>query len=621
MPKGNKTEERKIDGAEFHRTFEIECTRADEEGSREVGLAFSSEAGYERWFGEEVLDHNPQSVRLDRLNGDAAVLVNHDPNDQVGVVESATIDDDKRGRATVRFSRSARGQEILQDVQDGIRKLVSVGYRILDYETTEREGMSDLVRVTDWEPYEISLVSIPADASVGVGRSAEETKPVIESKTDTLEEKSMSKEETPKSVEAPAINTKEIESKTRSDELARINAIRELGETHDLDQASREAINDGVSVSDFQKHVLGVVGERNNKARLNETEAVDVDLTAREVQDFSMFRLMDALGNPTDRKAQERAAFELEVSAAAEAKMPSGYKARGAFVPDSVWTQQRTLTAGTATDGAELVGTDHQASSFIEMLYNNSTALEAGAMRLPGLVGDQSIPRRTAGATAAFVSAENANAANSETQFDNVTMTPKDMAFYVDVSRRLTQQGTPAIEGLIRSDAAVAFGLGIDNAVFYGSGSSGQPQGIDGATGVDDPTITAGAPTYAQMRAQMKDMIAANAANNLTYIISPDTWDVLGSTPKQGSGVEGNFILNEDRNTILGRPYVVSTQLAADDFVLGNFSDVLLGEWSGVEINVDTATLSLAGATRFVFFKTCDIALRHGASFSFHNNA
>jgi len=255
------------------------------------------------------------------------------------------------------------------------------------------------------------------------------------------------------------------------------------------------------------------------------------------------------------------------------------------------------------------------------MLYNNSTALEAGAMRLPGLVGDQSIPRRTAGATAAFVSAENANAANSETQFDNVTMTPKDMAFYVDVSRRLTQQGTPAIEGLIRSDAAVAFGLGIDNAVFYGSGSSGQPQGIDGATGVDDPTITAGAPTYAQMRAQMKDMIAANAANNLTYIISPDTWDVLGSTPKQGSGVEGNFILNEDRNTILGRPYVVSTQLAADDFVLGNFSDVLLGEWSGVEINVDTATLSLAGATRFVFFKTCDIALRHGASFSFHNNA
>jgi len=151
-----------LDKSPLTRSFSI-TERALNEEARTVEIAFSSETPVERDFGAEVLDHNPQSVRLDRLNGGAAVLVDHDTSDHVGVVESARIDADGKGRAVIRFSRSARGQEIMQDVMDGIRQLVSVSYKIHKYAREARKGLSDLVRVTDWEPFELSIVAIPAE--------------------------------------------------------------------------------------------------------------------------------------------------------------------------------------------------------------------------------------------------------------------------------------------------------------------------------------------------------------------------------------------------------------------------------------------------------------------------
>lgn len=154
----------------FRRTFE---TRALNSGDRTVELAFSSEAEVERSFGIEILDHSPSSVRLDRLRAGAALLVGHDRDDQVGVVESVSIDVDRRGRAVVRFGNSQRADEIFQDVKDGIRRLISFGYTV---HNAVREGTrdgADVFRVTDWEPFEISIVSIPADVTVGIGRNAD----------------------------------------------------------------------------------------------------------------------------------------------------------------------------------------------------------------------------------------------------------------------------------------------------------------------------------------------------------------------------------------------------------------------------------------------------------------
>ena len=153
--------------APLTRSFELARNTINED-ARTVEVIFSTEtAEVERYFGIEVLDHSPQSVRMKRLQNKAAVLFNHDFSDQRGVVESASLAN-KQGIATLRISRSAKGEELFNDIRDGIVSKVSVGYRVHGMQMeNSRDGM-DSYRVTDWEPFEISFVSIPADDSAGV---------------------------------------------------------------------------------------------------------------------------------------------------------------------------------------------------------------------------------------------------------------------------------------------------------------------------------------------------------------------------------------------------------------------------------------------------------------------
>lgn len=162
-------EKREIKAGILYRTFEIDRAQLVDD-KRTVELSFSSELPVERWFGYEILDHNPSSVDLSRLKNAAPLLMEHNRNDQVGVIEDARIDADKKGRATVRFGMSARAIEIFQDVKDGIRRLVSVGYRVDKLVTEKIEDEVETLRATAWTPMEISIVSVPADASVGIGR-------------------------------------------------------------------------------------------------------------------------------------------------------------------------------------------------------------------------------------------------------------------------------------------------------------------------------------------------------------------------------------------------------------------------------------------------------------------
>lgn len=601
-------------GESQERTFAIERMSEDED-SRTVEIAFSSEEPYARWFGDEVLDHSPQSVRLGRLTGGAAVLVNHDSGDQVGVVESARVDADRTGRATVRFSRSQRGEEIYQDVKDGIRQLVSVGYRVHDYEIQEREGLSDLVTVKDWEPFEVSIVAIPADTSVGVGRSVEEPKP--EAKL-PIEEVKMTEEVKVAEPKKPAFDVDAERTKIRTEEKSRVSAIRSMAELHNLEELGREAIDDGISAQEFNQRALGVIGERNSKARTESRHDGEVDLSAKEQKRFSMLSLMDAISNPNDRSAQQRAAFELEVSAEAQRGFGSDFQCRGVFVPESLLAgDKRDLSAGTATDGAELVATNLLAGSFIDVLRNSSSAMAAGMTVLSGLVGDVAIPRQTSGAASAWIGAEDGDATEGEAQFDQVTLTPKDLACYTEVTRRLLQQSTPGIEGLVRNDLARAQALGIDAAVLYGSGTSGQPKGIANQTGIKTLDLAAANPTYAELVSMVGLVMASNAISGMpTWLIEAKGWEALSTTPKQGSGVEGNFILGEN-GRVVGYPHIISNQVTDEQYFFGDFSQVLMGEWGGLEMNVDPYSHSLKGKVRYVTFKTCDVAVRHPESFAY----
>ena len=142
-----------------------------DEASRTAVLAFASEEPYERHWGVEILDVSAKSMRQGRLRSGANVLVDHDWKDVVGVVESVEIGADRVARAVVRFGKSVRAEEVWQDVRDGIRRNVSVGYMVHKAALVETKDGLETYRVNDWEPFEVSLVSVPADATVGVGRS------------------------------------------------------------------------------------------------------------------------------------------------------------------------------------------------------------------------------------------------------------------------------------------------------------------------------------------------------------------------------------------------------------------------------------------------------------------
>jgi len=256
---------RTVIGKKQERVFAFEKNTVDEE-KRTVELSFSSEEPGERWYGWEILDHQPESVRLKRINDGGAILFNHKTDNHIGVIESGTahIDPDSRkGRAIVRFGKGVQASEKFQDVKDGILRNVSVGYWVhkIVEEKEKEEDEKKYFRVTDWEPLEISFVPIPMDASVGVGRSAEEVPPAIKE-----EPAEIVKTEEVKVEECIKCGTVLVDGKcptctaleARQKETVEIFAI---GEKFGRSAEARQHIADGKSLTEFKDAVLAGIGK------------------------------------------------------------------------------------------------------------------------------------------------------------------------------------------------------------------------------------------------------------------------------------------------------------------------------------------------------------------------
>ena len=381
--------------------------------NRTVELSFSSEAPVERWFGTEILDHAPGSMRTDRIKAGGPLLLDHNRMDQIGVIEDVAVTADRKGRALVRFGKSARAEEIYQDVLDGIRSNVSVGYQIHKMDIDEPESQNPTCRATDWEPLEISIVSVPADTSVGVGRSAEETG------HETIITNHRSKESKPMSEpQAPAVDVAAIRTEARNQEQSRVRDIIAIGERMKMSDMARQFVDNGKPVDEFRAAVLDEMEKRGQVAKVQTT--AEVGLSREETKQFSIVRAINALANPSNHKAQEAAGFEFEVSRAVADRLKRS--PQGFFIPMEV--QQRDLLAGTATAGGNTKATELLAGSFIDMLRNRMMVNKMGATVLSGLVGDIAIPTQSGGATAYWV-AENVAVTESEQTFGQVTLAPK----------------------------------------------------------------------------------------------------------------------------------------------------------------------------------------------------
>lgn len=611
-----------------------------EEDERAIELSFSSEEPYERFFGIEILGHERGEVDLEWIgSGRAPLLVDHRAgvDHQVGVIERAWIEGGV-GRARVRFGKGARASEVLARVRDGELSAVSVGYRVREMKLTEAsQDGPDTYRVTDWRPLEVSLVSIPADSTVGVGRDGDEGGTV--NVTITREEGTTMPRENENAAaggndgagtsqrqaqQQPPVNALSDEERqrlieeTRKAEAERVAEIESVGARFNVPQDQRaKAIRNGMSVAEFRGLVLDQLGER---AQEELTNSAMIGMTEAETQRFSIMRLVRHMLDPTDAKLREAARFELEVCRTAEEQ--TEHTVRGMMVPVDVLRRpdfvagQRELSVGTATAGGNLVATDLLAGSFIDLLRNRSLFFRLGATRLMDLVGDVAIPRQSGGATAAWI-AEGADAGESDPTFDQVPLTPRTLAAYTDIGRRLAKQSSVDVEGLVRRDLATAVALGIDLAGLYGAGGNA-PTGVANQTGINTTTFGAANPTWAEVVA-MESAVATDNADEgaLAYAIEPTMRGTFKTTEKASGTAR---FLWEDGGTVNGYTTGVSNQITAGDVFFGNWADAVVGMWGGLDLMVDPYSRSLSGATRLVVHQDVDVAVRHPVSFCHSND-
>ena len=171
--KARNQQNRQKTGSLF-REARIDIRAAGEEDSNKVRLSFSSEEPYVRWFGPEILCHDAECVDLSRLNEIGVLLFNHDRDEVIGRIEKAWIENG-RGEAEVVFDGDEASQRILAKVRSGTLKTTSVGYQVTNCEDGRFQGPCSIAK--RWMPFEISIVTVPADATVGVGRDLEDEQP------------------------------------------------------------------------------------------------------------------------------------------------------------------------------------------------------------------------------------------------------------------------------------------------------------------------------------------------------------------------------------------------------------------------------------------------------------
>ena len=601
----------------------VDLSRAEfiDEDKRTVRIALTSEAPVRRPFGWEILDHSQESINTDFISqGRAPLLLDHDMSRQIGVIEKFQLDEDsKRTLAKVRFGRSELASEIWQDVVDGIRSNVSVGYSITNM---ERDNNADepTYRVA-FTPLEASIVSIPADqsANVGVARSEpseinpgtetesnEETVEVAdESNTQTIEEKTMSEVET-KDIEINVDDVRKAAVKETRESIARANdEILELGSRHNQSELARKAIREGVSIEDFRGQLL------NSLPVDQPLDTKEIGLIEKETRQFSILKAVRAMANPADIRAQEAAKFEFECSAAA--KDSYGRNTSGLTLPAEVMHNWHARDISVGSDGGA-VGERFLPGSFIEALRNASGVIAAGATLLRDLEDNVKIPKATGTSTAAWISAEGGASSESEMTLGSVTMSPKTASMYTEVTNQMMQQSTLDMENIIRNDLAAGIANLIDTGALAGSGSSGEPTGISNQTGVNTQSFaTASTPTFAEIVAMEGSVLGDNVVlSNPGYLTTSAVAANMKSTSKDTGS--GTFIL--DNGQANGHPVYVSNAVASGVAYFGNWADLLIGFFGGIDILVDPYSNSANSVTRLRATQFVDIAVRHAQSFT-----
>lgn len=610
------------------RTAEIAQERGADAASRRIVFPATSETAVlmRSWdLGEylEILDHSPGSIRLERFRNAAPLLKDHDRRTQIGVVESVEIRE-RRLVVAVKLGSSELAESEARDIADGIRRNVSIGYVTHKLELVEkRDSGPSVYRATDWEPIEVSTVAIPADFSVGIGRS-DASQPV---RTRVVREEIRMPEAIPNPTQSPS----EIELRAvATAERDRVEQILAIGDRFNVKEEARDAVRAGTSWESFRDRIW----QRQPDSKPSSAPPTHLGmgsrraLTAREQDRYAEDFVATLRGIANTRAIERNLVTEYSEALAKETGM--GLRGPLGFLidPDLLFAR-RDLSVGTASAGGNLVATNLLASSFIELLRARSAVGQLNPTFLPGLIGNLDIPRQTAGSTAVWIN-EGANTSESQPTFDKVSLVPKTISVRTDMTRKLFLQSTPAIVGVVQSDISRGIATGIDQAAINGSGTSPVPRGVLNTAGIGSVTWvgTNALTKYQSVIGLLTALAAANADDsNSGFITTPEVRAALMSVypdPGAGSSIWRMERDSEGRSSLLGFPAVTTNNVPKNlgggtnehALIFGNWRELVIGLWGILEINMDPYVLGDSGGLVMRAFQDLDIAVKHAASFA-----
>ncbi|MFA8256375.1 phage major capsid protein [Escherichia coli] len=611
----------------------------------EFEIAFSSEQPYQRQFWDEqnqemvvldeILVHTPEAVDLSRLNNNAPLLFNHNFDNHLGVVCNARIDADKVGRATVRFSKHGTlANDIRNKVIEGTMEKISVGYDIKEYHIDYAKGQ---LIVTKFVPFELSFVTVPADDSVGLNRSLNTITVNLEAKRDMTKEQieEIKEEQEPAQVEETPVE----ENKEPEVEETQERQVEENEEDENLedgkDAEHPESVDDDSSTVreaeevKEEREAAPVEEEKIEVAERSEEDELEIREIARElnIDDEELKRALaikdmtpeafrtKALNNITNAQRNNEqinkeqimektfdlnnvirslvdgdvlGANEAEYSAmAAGAAMQRGRAARGGsvFVPAAALraaADGNTKTTLTAVTDEKLL-----TESYIEMLLPASCLGRLGVTVLSGLNSPIAVPKMTASSVEAFGFVdENGSAPESKATFENVKMAPKTFAGGNPISRQ-SLKTVPNIATLITDHINKAVRIKLEQLILSDKDNTRGPKGLVKQLVDGGRVAKKAAFSYKDFLKEIAALTDAGVpAQAIKFAMSGATAAELESTLKD-NGVSGYIIEN---GKLAGYDVVTSGVIPADHIVLGDFSGIMIGEWGGLELDMDDTT-------------------------------
>ena len=615
---------------------------------RRVRMVAATDDYVRMWDGWESLTLTRDAVDTTEFRYFMSSHREDDADRIIGTIAEVVFDEGRMEvEAEVDPVANPRGERLLRMIDRGAEVPVSLGYRRTAERVVDGRIDGDMAFTTPrLAALEVSQVVRGADPGASVVRGSERLNKNIRHSEQDQKDTAMPSEEKPDKTESrqdaekqdakpqPSVDVNAVRAEVRqnnADILKLGDEYHERGVEGAKEKAD-EALRQGKDIEWLRGELRGLFDKSYDKLREGaekRSKEVEVGLTPNEIEGFSFVRAIHAI-NEAQQGRPNAKCHELDVmrttndiiNQRSARETASPYSIPGEVLRAGSEDAKRVMYAGQGA-GENLVETALAADSFIEML-RASSVLTQRATSINDLVGDIEIPSQTTATTAHWRDEDDPDSALSDIGTAKLKLSPKELISVTQMSRRSLVQTTPDVEMLVRRDHAIQQGLAVDLAGFVGSNANGQPDGVFARDPANQGVVVSGELDRAGVIAMETKLAESNALmGNLAYMGVPaERQHAKTQAIDTGSGI----FLYQD-GLMNGYPFETTTQIprtfnsvsartggAKDCVFFGNWMDVLIASWSGVDVIVNPYSEQKKAGIVVSMHRMVDVGLRHNES-------